>query len=177
MQEWNVIVTVRDFKQACDLLAAFGRVKRSDFYNTLTMNVEDIHQFLEILHINSSDNIEYLNPVSRLIPVTHTFSFQSPVEFESKLKEKALTWVNELEGKGFYVRMRRRGFKGKLSSFKEEQFLDGLLLEELEKAGIPGHITFENPDAVITVETIANRAGLSLWSREQLQRYPFIRVD
>jgi hypothetical protein len=106
MQEWNVIITVRDFKKACDLLAAFGRVKRSDFYNTLTMNVEDIHQFLEILHINSSDNIEYLNPVSRLIPVTHTFSFQSPVEFESKLKEKALTWVNELEGKGFYVSKR-----------------------------------------------------------------------
>jgi hypothetical protein len=41
----------------------------------------------------------------------------------------------------------------------------------------PGHITFENPDAIIAVETIANWAGLSLWTRWQLKRYPLIRVE
>jgi hypothetical protein len=73
--------------------------------------------------------------------------------------------------------MHRRGFKGKLRSLEEEQFLDDILLEALKKAGTPGHITFENPDAVIAVETIANWAGISLWTRDQLQRYPFIRID
>lgn len=39
-------------------------------------------------------------------------------------------------------------------------------LVPLEKTGTPGHITFENPDAIIVVKTIAQRAGLSLLSRE-----------
>jgi hypothetical protein len=73
--------------------------------------------------------------------------------------------------------MRRRGFKGKLSSLEEEHFLDHILLESIEKTGTPGHITFEDPDAIIAVETIAQWAGLSLWSREDLQRYPFISLD
>ena len=33
MQEWNVVVTVNDFKRACDMLGVFGLVKRTDFYN------------------------------------------------------------------------------------------------------------------------------------------------
>ena len=75
------------------------------------------------------------------------------------------------------MRMHRRGFKGRLSSHEKERFLDDILLEALRKAGTPGHITFENPDAIIAVETIMNWAGLSLWTREQLQRYPFIRFN
>ena len=51
------------------------------------------------------------------------------------------------------------------------------VFESIEKTGTPGHITFEDPDAIIAVETIAQWAGLSLWRREDLQRYPFIRLD
>jgi hypothetical protein len=39
-----------------------------------------------------------------------------------------------------------------------------------------GHITFEDPDAVITVETISQWAGLSLWRREDA-KVSFVRVD
>ncbi len=46
MQQWNVVVTVHDFKRACDMLGAFGRVQRTDFYNTLVMKVQDIHHML-----------------------------------------------------------------------------------------------------------------------------------
>jgi len=177
MQEWNVVVTVNDFKRACDTLGAFGRVKRTDFYNTLVMQIDDVPQMLETLLRRSLEDYEFLNPLSRLIPVTNTFTFQSPEEFENKSKDIAVAWVDELAGKGFHVRMHRRGFKGRLSGFEEEQFLDDTLLEALRKAGTPGHIDFDDPDAVIAVETIANRAGLSLWTREQLERYPFIRID
>jgi tRNA(Ser,Leu) C12 N-acetylase TAN1 len=177
MQEWNVVVTVHDFRRACDMLSAFGRVHRSDFYNTLMMRVQDVHQMLEILRSRSLEDPESMTPISRLIPVTSSFIFQSPGEFENKSKEITMAWLEELAGKGFHVRMHRRGFKGRLSGFVEECFLDDILLEALRKASTPGHITFENPDAVIAVETISNWAGLSLWTREQLQRYPFIRVD
>lgn len=177
MQQWNVVVTVHDFKRACDMLGAFGRVQRTDFYNTLLMKAEDIDHMLESLRNRSLENPEFLKPVSRLIPVTSTFTFQSPDEFENRTREAIMVWVSELAGKGFHVRMHRRGLKGRLSGHEEEQMLDDIFLEALKDAGTPGHISFKDPDAVIAIETVANWAGLSLWSREQLQRYPFIRVD
>ena len=73
--------------------------------------------------------------------------------------------------------MHHRGFKGRISSHDEERFLDHLLLEELGKIGNPGHITFEDPDAIVVVETVGQQAGLSCWTREDLQRYPLLRLD
>ena len=49
-------------------------------------------------------------------------------------------------------------------------------VENLEQAGTPGHITFEDLDAILAVETISQRAGLSLWTREKLKRYPFLHL-
>jgi hypothetical protein len=73
--------------------------------------------------------------------------------------------------------MHRRGFKGRISSLEEEHFLDKILLEELGKIGSPGHITFENPDAILVVETVGQQVGLSCWTREDLQHYPLLRLD
>jgi hypothetical protein len=38
-------------------------------------------------------------------------------------------------------------------------------------------VAFEDVDAVVSIETLDHRAGVSLWTREDLQRYPFLRVD
>jgi len=179
MQEWNVVISVneRGFKEAFKRLGGFGPIRKTGFFNLLFMRANDMHGMLETLREWISEDPGALSFLSRLIPVTNTFSFQTPTEFEEKAKEIVLAWTPELEGKGFHVRMHRRGFKGMLSGVEEEQFLDKVLLEALEKTGKPGHITFEDPDAVITVETISQWAGLSLWRREELQRYPFVRVD
>jgi hypothetical protein len=90
---------------------------------------------------------------------------------------KHLQWVPQLAGKGFHVRMYRRGFKGQLISQDEERFLDRVLLEALEQNGTPGHITFDQPDAIVVVETLGQWCGLSCWSHADLQRYPFLKVD
>lgn len=179
IQEWNVVINVNEggFKQAFKVLSEFGQIKKTGFFNVLAMKVDDVNQLLETLRKRALEDPHFLSFLSRLMPVTSTFTFKSPEEFENKAKEAVLAWVPELSGKGFHVRMHRRGFKGKLSGLEEEQFLDNFLLESLQKAGIPGHITFENPDAIIAVETITQWAGLSLWTREDLQRYPFIRLD
>jgi hypothetical protein len=73
--------------------------------------------------------------------------------------------------------MHRRGFKGVLSTPKEERFLDDVLLDALEAAGKPGRIGFEEPDAIVQIETVDGRAGLSLWSAAELRRYPFLGVS
>lgn len=179
MQEWNVVINVNEwgFKEAFRKLGCFGPIRKTGFFNVLFLRVDDIHRMLETLREWTLEAPHALSFLSRLIPVTDTFSFQSPGEFEEKTKEIVLAWVPELAGKSFHVRMRRRGFKGRLSGLEEEHFLDKVLLEALEKTGNPGHITFENPDAIIAVETIGPWAGLLLVSREELQRYPFIKLD
>lgn len=72
--------------------------------------------------------------------------------------------------------MHRRGFKGKLSTAKEERFLDETLVDALDALSAPGRITFTDPDAILQIETVDGRAGLSLWRREDLRRYPFLGV-
>ena len=83
----------------------------------------------------------------------------------------------KLADKSFHVRMHRRGFKGRISSHDEERFLDKILLEELGKMSKPGHITFEDPDVILVVETVGQQAGLSCWNREDLQHYPLLKLD
>lgn len=103
--------------------------------------------------------------------------FQSPEEFEAKAREAVGSWLTRLAGKSFHVRLHRRGFKRRLSSQEEERSLDTFLLQSLEQRGTPGRITFDDPDAIIAVETVGQRAGFSLWTREDMQRYPFLKLD
>jgi tRNA(Ser,Leu) C12 N-acetylase TAN1 len=85
--------------------------------------------------------------------------------------------LGELKGKRFHVRMHRRGFKGRLSSQHEEQFLDHHLLERLTQEAAPGGIDFNDPDVIIAVETLGQTAGLSFWTREQHQSFELLRMD
>ncbi len=179
MQEWNVVINLNEQsqRQAYRKLAIFGPIRKTGFFNVLLMRADDLSGMLETMRRWTLEDPQSLSFLSRIIPVTYAFVFQSSGEFETKAKEVVLQWAPALAGKGFHVRMRRRGFKGKLSSLDEEHLLDGILLEATEKSGDPAHITFENSDAIIAVETIGSWAGLSLWSREDLQRYPFIKLD
>ena len=179
MFHWNVVVNLHEhgFRRAFKLLQGLGAVYTTEFLNVLVMEVSNIPRFLETLNTWVLEDPSLLKLLSRVVPVTTTFSFQSPAEFETKAKEAVLSWLPILAGKNFHVRMRRRGFKGRLSSHNEERFLDEVLLEELSKIGNPGHITFEDPDAIVVVETVGQQAGLSCWNREDLQRYPLLRLD
>jgi tRNA(Ser,Leu) C12 N-acetylase TAN1 len=111
------------------------------------------------------------------MPASETFIFQSAAEFEARAKEIVCTWLPRLAGRTFHVRMHRRGLKEHMASHAEERFLDEALLHALEQTGTPARIDFTDPDVVIDVETVGQRAGLSLWTREDLHRYPFLKVD
>ncbi|ADE15003.1 conserved hypothetical protein [Nitrosococcus halophilus Nc 4] len=178
MQQWNVVVSTSGaYNLAKDLLQEFGSVHRTDFYNVLVLEVPDIHEFLGQLHQRVAAEPSLRDILGHVIPVTTTFLFQTPEEFETKARETVISWLPQLANNSFHVRMHRRGFRGRLSSHHEERFLDEFLLQQLEEAGTPGQIIFEDPDAIIAVETVAQRAGLSLWTREDLQRYSLLKLD
>jgi tRNA(Ser,Leu) C12 N-acetylase TAN1 len=179
MHKWNAVISVREggYTQARRLLQRFGTVYRTDYYNVLVMKVDDIHQLLEELRERADDEPETLAVIAHLMPAARCFDFRSQDDFEALAREAALSWVAALAHKSFHVRLHRRGLKDQLPSPEEERFLDRALLEALERAGTPGRITFEDPDAILAIETINHRAGLSLWTRDELQRYPFLHLD
>ncbi len=179
MQEWNVVISVNEhgYKRAFDVFRGFGEVRRTEFFNVLQMRAVDVKGMLDALRESWMRNPDSLSFLSRLVPVSHTFIFNSTEEFEAKTKDAVRGWTPLLAGKSFHVRIRRRGFKGRFSSPQEERILDTLLLGELEKSNNPGRIGFDHPDAVIAIETIGTWAGSSLWTREDLERYPFVRVE
>jgi tRNA(Ser,Leu) C12 N-acetylase TAN1 len=176
IHDWNVVATARgrDFRRARDLLAKLGRVGRTDYYNVLVMRVDDVEALLDQLGALGPDA---LASVGHVRPARRTFGFQTPEEFEARARDVALDWVSELASSSFHVRLHRRGFKGRIASPEEERFLDDALLEALEQRGTPGRVRFEDPDAIVAVDTVDNRAGMALWTRDQLLRYPFLGLD
>ena len=179
MHDWNVVVTVRKdgYNQARKFLEGLGPVARTDFFNILVMRTADHRQFLDELRNEADRDPESASCLARVMPVVQTFTFHTPAEFDNKARQAVTAWLPTLAGKKFHLRMHRRGFKGKLSSMDEERFLDTFLLEALDMAGNPGHIDFTAPDAIVALETIGPRAGLALWTSEDLQRYPLLHLD
>ena len=50
-------------------------------------------------------------------------------------------------------------------------------LEALRRDGRSAEIDFEDPDAILVVETVGQSAGLACWSRAQLRAFPMMRLD
>ena len=176
---WNVVVTIAEnaFRDAHRLLSRWGRVMRTSFYNVLAVQVKDPHLFLTEFAAAVANAPHLLNIISRVVPAHHTFHFLTREEFEQKVRDIVLKWLPELAGTSFHVRIRRRGGKKVLSPRTTERFLDGMLLRALEAQGTPGRINFDDPDRIIQIETINDRAGVSLWSREHRLNYPFLGID
>ena len=179
MEDWNVVVTATAdaWKPARRFVARFGSVARSDFYNVILLRVDDVDWFLPHFATAVSDGGTAAHGIAHVFPARTAFPFTTPEEFEAKARAAVVALAPQLAGKRFHVRMHRRGFKGRISSHDEERLLDTAILEAIAAAGTPGRIGFDEPDAVIDVESVGNRAGLSLWTREEMERYPFLRID
>ena len=175
--EWNVVVTTHDegFDRAESELEDFGRVARTDYFNVLVMKVDDPDAFLEELADRATlvpDLFERV--VARVTPVSHTFTFQDAGEFEERGGRIARALAPELASGAFYVRVHRRGMKSELASDEAERALAGAAFEALEERGLEAQVDFDDPDAVLVVETVDSRAGARLLDRETLERHPIV---
>lgn len=180
MKDWNVVVTVYDARgrrAAKRGLGDFGTIHSTDFFNVLVMRVADISSFVEDFAAHVGESKALLNDIARLLPAQATFDFSTIEEFQAKAEDIVLAWAQALRGKSFHVRLNRRGLKGVLSSQTEERILAEAILARTVELGLPARVTFADPDYVIDVETVGNRAGVSLWARDQLDRYPFLRIE
>jgi len=176
MRDWNVVATIHDggFRRACRLLSLESELSRTEFYNVVVMKVPDVDLFLLWLEKLWLESHSFADVIAHVRPVRETFHFQSPEEFEAKARELALGLAIRLAGKSFHVRIHRRGFKGRLSTKEEESSLADAILARLSSSGASARVAFDDADAVLAVDTVGDRAGMALWTRDDLRRYPFL---
>lgn len=178
MRDWNVVAIVaRDrFKAACDLLQPLGPVKRTHFYNTVVMKAADVPALLETMREWTAKYPDASEVLARLAPTSDRFRFETAEEFESKAREALFRFLPQLAGKRFFVRVHRRDLHSRFSESEAEHSLGSALFDELKKRGTPGRVDFHDPDAIVDVETVDDEAGVACWTREDLQRYPFLKL-
>jgi tRNA(Ser,Leu) C12 N-acetylase TAN1 len=177
MKEWNVLVATHwgQEKQSLRILSQHGEFKSSGFKDVLQGRVEDMNLFLDKLELMRQENPSLIKSLSQIVPLERTFHFKVP-DFMDKLKEIISPYTEKVEDKKFYVRVKRRGHKGEISSQEIEKEIAGIIIENLEKAGKQAHVSFDDPDVIIVVETIANWAGVTSITREMKQRYALLKV-
>jgi tRNA(Ser,Leu) C12 N-acetylase TAN1 len=180
MNAWNVVITVNDsegFRRARREFQRFGEVASTEYHNVLVLRVPDVPRFVEQFKTILEGDKSLINCISRVAPAVFAFDFTAPGEFRSKARGIVLGWMAILCGRSFHVRMHRRGLKKELPSPGVEQFLGDTIPSGTKEGGQPSGIDFAGPDYVIDVETIGNRAGITLWNRGDLHRFPILRVD
>jgi tRNA(Ser,Leu) C12 N-acetylase TAN1 len=179
VKDWNVVVSIyqEGFRRARRALEALGRVERSPYYNVLAMRVDDPVALLEAVERRTEESPALYDAIARVAPAQRSFEFQSAEDFEGKARSIALEWLPRLAARSFHVRFHRRGPRPALRSPDGERRLDDALLDALQEAGTPGKVSFSDPDAVIVIDTIDDRAGISLWTRDELARHRLLRPD
>lgn len=179
MKDWNVIISVYQdgFRRAIHALSALGSIDRSPYHNVLVMAVADPVALLEAVERETDSKPALYDAISRVAPAMRCLEFHSAEEFEEKAKSIVMEWLPRLGGRSFHVRLHRRGFKHDLRTPDAERFLDDALLDALKKAETPGSISFSDPDMVIAIDTIDDRAGIALWSCEELAHHRLVRPD
>jgi tRNA(Ser,Leu) C12 N-acetylase TAN1 len=177
VKDWNVVVTVYEegYRPAQRILRQLGQTSPSSYHNLLLMKVDDPVALLETLKERAEAEPGLAEVISRVAPAMANFDFNVATDFEEKAKATALAWLPRLANTSFHVRLHHRGTA--LNSPAEEQRIAEALLAGLEAAGTPGRIAFDDPDAIIAIDTVDGRAGLGLWTRSDLSRYRFLRPD
>lgn len=179
MKDWNVVVSIYQdgFRRALRALKEFGPAERSPYHNVIVMRVDDPIALLEAVERKTEESTALYDAISRLAPAMRTVEFHSAEEFTEKLKPVLLDWALRLGGSSFHVRLHRRGDLHDLRTPDAERLFDDVLVDATAAAGAPGKISFTDPDAVIAIDTVDDRAGVGLWTRDDLAHHRLLRPD
>ncbi len=180
MRDWNVVVCVYQegfFRGVLRALRDLGRTERSPYHNVLLMKADDPLALLAAIEKRTEESTALYDAISRVAPVTRIFEFCSAEDFVEKAKHIIAEWSASLVGRTFHVRLHRRGAKYDLETQDAEHLFDDIVLDATAKAGVPGKVSFTDADAVIAIDTVDNRAGLALWTREDLAHHRLLRPD
>jgi tRNA(Ser,Leu) C12 N-acetylase TAN1 len=179
MKDWNVVVTIYQagFRRALRACQEYGQAERSPYHNVMVMKVEDPIALLRDVERRTEENPGLYDAIARVAPAARAFDFQSAEEFKQGVLSIMFEWLPCLKGRPFHVRLHRRGPNLDLRSQDAERYFDDAVIDATGKAGLPARISFGDPDIVIVIDTIDDRAGLAMWTREDLARHRLLRPD
>jgi tRNA(Ser,Leu) C12 N-acetylase TAN1 len=177
--EWNIVVSVYQdgYRRARHALQKLGPVEHSPYHNVLLMSVADPMVLLAAVEQKTEENPGLYDAIARVAPAIRSFGFRSAEDFRQKAKATLGEWSPRLAGRSFHVRLHRRGDRRELPTPDIEKFLDDAVLAVTAAAGSPARISFTDPDVVIAVDTVDDRAGIGLWTRDDLVRHRLLRPD
>ncbi len=179
MWQFNVLVTMANdgsYGLLLGELAPYGEFHETGFHGVSLGRVDDVAHFCEAISQKRGQQCIAFRDVSRVVPLERVFTFEVD-DFLAKLCMALRPWIARLAESRFHVRLERRGLKGQIISPDIEQALDAYILDELIDLGHSATIDFDDPDAVVAIETIGDRCGVGLITRTLNDRYDFVRVD
>jgi tRNA(Ser,Leu) C12 N-acetylase TAN1 len=179
---WNVVVTAQPgaYRRARRRLGRLEELHPTPFYNVLVMCVEDEdwEALLDELHVDGEPDPLFRGCLARVAPAQFVFDFDTAEAFLAQAEEAMRRLASELAGSTFHVRFHRRGLpKAELPTIEVERRLAAIITELTGVAGEPAIVRFEDPDAIVAVDTVGHRAGVALWKRAQLHSYPLLHLD
>lgn len=176
--EWNVVISLYQggFRRARRALAEFGQAE-SPYHNVLVMQVDDPVALLTVIERLTAERPALYDAISRVAPAMRTFEFSSAEDLKAQAGAILTEWSPRAAGHTFHVRLHQRGGEDHLETPGAERFFDDVLLEATTKAGAPAKVSFTEPEVVVDIETVNQRAGLALWTREDLATHRLLRPD
>jgi tRNA(Ser,Leu) C12 N-acetylase TAN1 len=179
VKDWNLIVTIyqEGFRRALRALQGIGPTERSPYHNVIVMKVDDPVEVLDAVERLTDESPALYDAIARVAPAMRTFEFQSAEAFKDGAHSIILEWIPTLVGRSFHVRLHRRGPKLELRTPDAERFFNDAIIDATIKAGMPARISFTDPDAVVVIDTVDDRAGIAMWTRADLAQHRLLRPD
>ncbi len=176
---WNLVATThaQSWREALGILGRYGRVHKTGYHNVVVMAVEDPRSVADDLARRIEAEPGIMNFLSRVIPLQRAVELGPLETAAERLAEACEPFVARLAHKSFHVRVHKRGPGKALSAHELERELGRRMLAALAARGTPGRPSFEDPDAILVVEIVDERAGVALFDREDRARFPFLRLD
>ena len=179
VRDWNVIVTIyqQGFRRAINALQKIGPTDRTLYYNVLAMKVDEPMVALEAIERLTEERPALYDAIARVAPAAFTFEFESAERFRNGAESRLLGLLPKLAGRSFHVRVHRRGSKLDLRTPEAERLFNNFIVTETGRFGAAARITFAEPDAIIVIDTVDDRAGIAMWTNEDLARHRLLRPD
>jgi tRNA(Ser,Leu) C12 N-acetylase TAN1 len=173
---WNVLATSLEGRRDALLIALrrIGRFRPGGYRNVVVGLVDDPMRFLaEVRDALASDAL-LPTALARVVPIERTLRID-PIDALDALATAAEPFIDRLTGT-FFVRLERRGLKGRLHSPTLERELGDRIWTALQSRGRTPKVSFKDPDAILLVETLGDQAGVSVVDRALRQTYPFVKI-
>jgi len=177
MPPWNVLATSLEGRRDALLIALrrLGRFRSGGYRNVVVGQVDDVPALLSRVREAMAADPLLPTALAKLVPIETTLRFEV-ADAAERIAAAAEPFLERLAGGSFFVRLERRGLKGRVHSPTVEREVGDRVWRALETRGHQPRVDFRDPDAVLVIETLGDEAGLAVLSRALRRDFPFVKV-